>query len=486
MEKITCKSESFYDEYGRERIFYGIALCDKGMRKKGEKSYKFKWDQAILDNIQKSGFNVVRLGITWDQVEPEPQRYDEDYINIICETLEELEKRNIYVFIDMHQDLYSGLSGVGDGAPEWACLTDGYKFKPYKYVWAEGYYFNRAVHRCFDNFWNNKTVPNFKGVMDMYCDMLSFLAKRFSAYSNIMGWDVMNEPYAGSIGAKIFRTIAFNSMKIILTERSIKKTELLKNLIDKNNRHKIFNIVSAHLLRKAASPADNILKEFDKRYYSLFLSKATQAIRKETQNGSILIEGNYFSNIGLPSGTPKINVNDITEINQAYTPHGYDIVDGTPYYKYASSERIGLIFSQHRLTQKRLNVPVIVGEWGGYTPGTDWHFHLKDILAIFDSYHWSSTYYAYIDNFFKLEISDVLKRPYPEAVSGKIEEYSYDYDKKLFYLSFNQDSNIDKPTVIKAPMKIKKIETNCKYEIKENEVIVFGYDMSSFCKIIFK
>ena len=44
--------------------------------------------------------------------------YDEAYLQGVDQRIEWAQKNNIYVFLDMHQDLYSVL--FSDGAPEWA------------------------------------------------------------------------------------------------------------------------------------------------------------------------------------------------------------------------------------------------------------------------------------------------------------------------------------------------------------------------------
>ena len=48
---------------------------------------------------------------------------------------------------------------------------------------------------------------------------------------------------------------------------------------------------------------------------------------------------------------------------QAYVPHGYDIVVDTPALASASSARVELIFRRHGETAKRLAMPMIIGEW---------------------------------------------------------------------------------------------------------------------------
>lgn len=196
MDSITCKGMSFVDNHGRERIFYGINLCDKGSYEDGARHYCHEWDDELIDSFAAKGFNCVRLGTTWEAIEPEKGVFDEEYIDSIARTLDKFEKRGIYAYLDMHQDLYAGSpGGSGDGAPYWACLTDGAKFHKTKLVWAEGYFWGRAVHRCFDNFWNDRLPEgeeDGRGIQDYYDEMWAHLAARLGPHKALFGYDLMN------------------------------------------------------------------------------------------------------------------------------------------------------------------------------------------------------------------------------------------------------------------------------------------------------
>ncbi|WP_293060063.1 cellulase family glycosylhydrolase, partial [Mycobacterium sp.] len=56
-----------------------------------------------------NGFNVVRLGVQWAGVEPEPGVIDYAYLASIAQTVQTLEDHGIYVVLDMHQDNYSSV-----------------------------------------------------------------------------------------------------------------------------------------------------------------------------------------------------------------------------------------------------------------------------------------------------------------------------------------------------------------------------------------
>ena len=175
MNTIFTDGMRFVDEFGRERIFHGINVCDKGRKVggTGRREYDCEWDEALFEQFRNCGFNIIRFGITWDAVEPQPGKYNDDYLDSLAKILDKCAENGFYCYLDMHQDLYSSFEdkdGFGDGAPAWACLDGGHKYKAHRFVWAEGYFFNKAVHKCFDNFWANAEV-NGRGLQDWYCDM---------------------------------------------------------------------------------------------------------------------------------------------------------------------------------------------------------------------------------------------------------------------------------------------------------------------------
>ena len=60
------------------------------------------------------GINCIRLGIIWDGLEPSPGSFSEEYLEGIDKFINLASLNNMYVILDMHQDLYSHKFG-GDG-----------------------------------------------------------------------------------------------------------------------------------------------------------------------------------------------------------------------------------------------------------------------------------------------------------------------------------------------------------------------------------
>lgn len=65
--KFTTDSTAIRDEHGRQRIFRGLNICFKKPYS-NEKIDRFL--TGYLNVLNNSGSNIVRLGITWEMLEP--------------------------------------------------------------------------------------------------------------------------------------------------------------------------------------------------------------------------------------------------------------------------------------------------------------------------------------------------------------------------------------------------------------------------------
>ena len=68
-------------------------------------TYPFTAEDA--DMVAAMGWNMVRLGLSWSRVEPEPGVYDEAYLDELAESVAMLRERGIYTLMDLHQDPWS-------------------------------------------------------------------------------------------------------------------------------------------------------------------------------------------------------------------------------------------------------------------------------------------------------------------------------------------------------------------------------------------
>lgn len=468
MEKILTFGKSFVDEYGRERIFNGINICDKGTFNGKSRDYMFPWSDGRIGKLKSCGFNLIRLCVTWDAIEPEKGKYNEIYLAGIKKILDECERNGIYVYLDMHQDLFSGFgNGPGDGAPYWACLTENHKYRLPKIVWDESYFIDKAVHKAFDNFWQNKPLYDGEPIQDHYIKLWQMLAARFGNHGALFGFDLMNEPFMGSDGGKIFRILVRSLISTTFRDKRISKKELFSRAFKKGEQIRILDLYTSDVLADIVSNAAALGQKFDEQYYSPFIARTAAAIREITPNGILMIENNYFSNLGIPCAAKPIEFNGKREPNQAFSPHAYDFMVDTPLYKYANNGRVGGIFAQRKKEQdERFEMPVLVGEWGGNSVGTEWLTHVEYLLSIFDSNRWSNTYWDYHDDIFDSPLMSVLCRPCPIAVTGHIKEYRHDRRQNTFTVTYEQDECCSEPTRIYLHKKPEKIECSGQYEFE--------------------
>ena len=144
--------------------------------------------------LAERGFNVVRLGVSFMALMPEPGVVDAGYVTAIEGSVQALSRHRIHAILDFHQDGYGPLTH-GNGMPAWATLTDGL---PNPDVPFPAYYVqNPALQRAFDNFWANREVEGV-GLQDHYAHAAGELARRLARYRWVLGYEAMNEPWPGT------------------------------------------------------------------------------------------------------------------------------------------------------------------------------------------------------------------------------------------------------------------------------------------------
>lgn len=466
MARIYVQGDRFVDHQGRHVILRGINLVHKGNRENQVMNYIPSWDESVFNNFKNWGFNVVRLGIIWDAIEPRPGEYNEQYLDWVGRMLDLCEKYGLYAYLDMHQDLFSVL--YSDGAPEWATITDGQSHVKGE-LWSDAYIFSGAVKRAFDNFWNNTLAPDGIGLQDHYVNMWVYIAKRFGGHPALIGYDFFNEPFPGSESTAIFETLMLVLAKTVNQAMGTQYTleDVIEMFSQPDKKMEILDFLEdKEIYKSIAKAAEPLVEKFDKGKLDTFYRKVSQAVREVDRDTIIMRENSYFSNIGIEcKAEPIVNKNGIREPQQAFSPHGYDLVVDTEGVQWASNNRIEVIFETHRRTQISMGVPVMVGEWGAHGNYSDGLYHIEHILQIFDKYLWSSTYWCYFHGFENAPVLEILKRPYPQAVCGQILFFNYDYQLKEFNMEWDEkDGNV--ATLIYLPQKEFKIHDIEDYSVE--------------------
>ena len=463
MEKITTSKLRFVDSKGRTRLFNGMNIDDKLVN---YTEFRYNLDEEFFKKYRARGFDIIRLAVTWQNLEPEMGKYNESYLKSIDDIFALAEKYGVYILLDMHQDLYSQNDGgcVGDGAPSWAAITDGAKPRMPIFVWADGYFFGKWVRKEFDNFWNNTPVAG-KGLQDRYCDLWQMLAKRYGDSPALFGYDLMNEPFPGSYSNKMMLRLVGGVAKTVAFSKKVDRAKLIKSALKRDTRN-MLDCIGGDIIRDAVYRIDKVEQQFDQEKYTPFLNKTTAAIREVTPNGIVMMEQSYICNSGVKQSASPISVNGKREENQCFGPHAYDFSVDTPLYQYANSSRVKAFFGEMRRTQLRLDVPVIVGEWGGCSDNTDtsWFGHANELLDFFDEMQWGQMYWDYHGDDLDAPLMEMLSRTHPVAVAGDIKSYGYDRNTDTFTLSFTASKKgesiiyVHKPFEVADGVKYKVIE----------------------------
>ena len=356
--------------------------------------------------------------------------------------------------LDMHQDLYGVL--YSDGAPEWATLTEKQPHSTGE-IWSDSYLISPAVQKAFDNFWANKPVSDGVGVQDHYAKMWQHVARRFAGNNSVIGYDIMNEPFNGTSGTMIVPEILTEYAKIyaeetgkVLSEGEVlemwsdeeSKLEALKRLEDPDKYARVFDA------------GRELNQEFERTALQSMYQRVANSIREADTTHILFIEHAYFGNTGIPSGIePPKRISGEKDHLVAYAAHGYDLLVDTKNYENRSNSRVELIFSRISETSKRMNVPVLIGEWGAfYGNSKSFASSASFITKLFEGFGFSNTYWAYYTGIEKdLYFNSALIRPYPQYTGGVLNNYGFNHETGLFSCSWEESTDVSAPTVIYMP-----------------------------------
>jgi aryl-phospho-beta-D-glucosidase BglC (GH1 family) len=332
------------------------------------------------DQMKGWGFNVVRLEISWEYIEPLPGVYDESYFaNHVDKDIAWAKTRGIYIILDMQQDGYSPyfkgvgspIQGHGIGFPEWTC--NGYPKS------------NAGLQQAIDDFWLGK-APNGifpsednPSVQDRYIRMWKFVAARYTNEKAVAGYDLMNEPFYGN---------THNDGNSLL---SLQQTIQIKNDFFRELMDEIMTIDPHHLFLNEPVGAD-------------------WTVPFEATVGTILDRPNVV-----------------------YSVHFYDLgkdYDGN--FSTLENQWLKRIWEP----TKNWNIPIWVGEFNTYESVINRDAWVRDTQTLFDKYRvgaaWESyfryaPYQAALTNPDQSERFPVpyLDRPFTQKSSIQIESYYF-------------------------------------------------------------
>jgi len=215
---VNPDTQMLIDHAGREMFFHGTNVVYK--------HYPFHPDingfgpdtfsEQDMKLLQELGLNTIRLGMMLPGYVPERGVYNETYLSVIQHIVTTAAKYGIYTLLDMHQDVLSRKFCVG-GMPDWIINSKGAKpfpfpltnvndaFKinsetgyPYmtdcrKNPWGN-YYLTDEVGKAFQHLYSNVD-----GLRDEWAAFWKKTAYAFRKFPSVIGYELINEPFAGDI-----------------------------------------------------------------------------------------------------------------------------------------------------------------------------------------------------------------------------------------------------------------------------------------------
>lgn len=140
------------------------------------------------------GFNVARLPISWENLEPRAGVYDDSYLQKVDQDVAWAQQYGIYIVLDMHQICWSSQFTYCNGRwtagiPKWA--VSGYSNSETG--------MQLMIHDFFSGLGPNGTPPSPSNpsMQQSFFAAWKHVASRYRNDSAIAGYDVLNEPTVG-------------------------------------------------------------------------------------------------------------------------------------------------------------------------------------------------------------------------------------------------------------------------------------------------
>jgi endoglycosylceramidase len=203
LDVVRGSDPAIVDVTGRQVLLRGVNANNLGDYHQRDPTLPtvLPLDEADFAAMAALGFDVVRLVLSWSELEPEPGAFDQGYVARIRQAVQAAERHGLYTVLDMHQDAWSaratpadetcppGLApAIGwDGAPAWAdrfdglttCRRDRRELSP-------------AVAQAFTNW-----LVDRDGIQTALVRTWGRLAREFAAEPAVAGYDLFNEPHPG-------------------------------------------------------------------------------------------------------------------------------------------------------------------------------------------------------------------------------------------------------------------------------------------------
>lgn len=345
------------------------------------------------------GFNAVRLTVERYAFEPKPGQFDDAYVDHFADTIRTLSAHGILSLVDFHQDEY-GPVFYDNGFPDWMTQTDGLP-NVYEVGFPAQYVANPALNRAFDHFWANDPDTRGRALQADDAELLARVAARLRDEPDVLGLEVINEPWPGSTYPACF------------------------------------NLATG-------------CPTFDRGPFSAYYRRTIGAIRAQDPAHLIFYEPLVSFNYGVPTSVvpPK-------DPQLGFAFHDYGVCSATsdaglPVSTGSACQPEDQLVLDHAEQHSTSTGSALLQTEFGATTDTQ---ALRTQLAQYDSARmpwmfWSYTHYvdtlnpdgslkpATAGNFDQAMV-ETLARPYPQLVSGTPRQWSFDPQTKAFQLSYS-------------------------------------------------
>lgn len=381
VEGVHVADGELVDALGRRVILRGINAMDKVKTKGSDDDLDPDLTDADLERIAAIGFNVLRLGTSWNAIEPVRGSFDDAFIDRFRSVMDRAHDHGLLVVVDMHQDVWSEYVG-SNGAPEWAgpqcnvpprielAQTTGQ-------WWMQ--YFSPDSQAAFTNFWAD-------GAGDVYCtgpvqtsfvEMWGHLASRLTGHPALAGYDLFNEPWPGTPPGA-----------------------------------------------------------FEVAQLYPFYERVADAIREHDPDTPIFFEPSIQRSAMLPSvpaGPP--------DPNSVYAPHLYTETMYSQGQLTTGGITDDAVLAQDTHEAAVMGVPTWIGEWGAFENEASADYQ-RQVYDTFDRHRIGSAYWHYTQGYSdglkaegpQAEAAHV--RVYPEAYPGEA-RWRFDPDTRTFAMSID-------------------------------------------------
>jgi endoglycosylceramidase len=384
------------DARGRVVILHGVNVVPSGFESPVETPGQAGFGTDDIAFLAREGFDLVRLGMFYEGVEPGRWRYNASYVDQYERIQRMLAEAGIFTLLDMHQDQYARRYR-GRGLPGWAALDDG--LPNTQQGFPTGYFFNPALNRAYDNFWSNAVGPDGHGLLAHFRNGWRRIAAQFVDNPRLLGYDIFNEPWPGSVWPT------------------------------------------------CANPAGCPPGGFDQTKLTEFSKRTIATLRRGDSRHLVFYEPNLQFDVGAATGHGSVD-----DRNAGFSFHNYCLgaAPGLPrlpdmFGLCETGEQ--LVFDNAEAHSRRTGAALLMTEFGDLTDPVI----VERVANLADRNMVGWTYWSYLRGTGQLirdpsrpptpgnlhqDVLDVLVRPYPQAVAGTPERFTFDRRTRVFELVY--------------------------------------------------